>query len=456
MDNSQGAPVLNGGTGVVYSSEEEYVGSSDDDEDFIVPAKYVRITTRSEILSHQIQVPVSYDNSEEVKLDPRLVSEHLYLGTLVHSQPKTLEENSCYELLALHSGIVTFPETILPLVLFSPPLISAMKSVIAGLKVIALIPTLSDSLSEYPTLAPFGTTAEVYEYSVTNPSEPGYRIKARVGKRFKLIRSWTDDHNNLMAQVQILPEETLDPMQPFMFSKNAKSVTQRNLILGEAIQTNSWTKYRNFLDNKSSSVNSLVLLQLDAHALAARLRCQIQNLMAIDDSSMNLVPTEPHSLSFWAANNVLIDDEGRLKLLEEDNVIYRLRTLLDLLNKRHSFSCCVCCSLIADHTDVILTCSQGSNLFFNYPRTGQVKKVMTFENVRNIRVVSRRPSIEFSWFPGYAWSPGECISCHNHLGWYITSGPTQQMKPKSFWVLCSESLKMEISCSSLVGATSEK
>jgi len=136
-----------------------------------------------------------------------------------------------------------------------------------------------------------------------------------------------------MAQVQILPEETLDPMQPFMFSKNAKSVTQRNLILGEAIQTNSWTKYRNFLDNKSSSVNSLVLLQLDAHALAARLRCQIQNLMAIDDSSMNLVPTEPHSLSFWAANNVLIDDEGRLKLLEEDNVIYRLRTLLDLLNK---------------------------------------------------------------------------------------------------------------------------
>ena len=117
-----------------------------------------------------------------------------YLGTLVHSQPKTLEENLCYELLALQSGIVTFPETILPLVLFSPPLISAMKSVIAGLKVIALIPTLSDSLSENPTLASYGTTAEVYEYSVTNPSEPGYRIKARVSKRFRLIRTWTDDH----------------------------------------------------------------------------------------------------------------------------------------------------------------------------------------------------------------------------------------------------------------------
>lgn len=135
-----------------------------------------------------------------------------------------------------------------------------------------------------------------------------------------------------MAQVQILPEETLNLMHSFML-KNSKSATHRNLILDEAIQTNSWTRYRNFLDNRSSPLNSLVLLQFDCHALAARLRCQIQDLMAIDDSSMDLVPTEPHSLSFWAANNLLIDDEGRLKLLEEDNIIYRLRTLLDLLNK---------------------------------------------------------------------------------------------------------------------------
>jgi len=441
-----------GDSDVVYSSEEEYVGSSDD-EDFIVPAKYVRITTFSEILSHQIQYPVSYSSSEELKLDPRLVEEHLYLGSdMVHSQPKSLDEGSCYELLALfQSGIVTFPETIVPLVLFSPPLISAMKSVIAGLKVIALIPTLPNSQSENPTLASFGTTAEVYEYSVTNSLEPGFRIKVRVTKRFKLISTWTDEHNNLMAKVQVLPEKTLNPMQPFL---SPKSISSRTRILDEAIQTNSWTKYRTFLDTKSCAMTSLAFLQFDCHSLAARLRRQIQSLMAIDDSSMSLVPTDPHSLSFWAANNVLIDDEGRLKLLEQDNVIYRLRTLLDFLDKRQTFSCCVCCTLVADHTDVILTCSQGSNLFFNYPRTGQVKKVMTFENVRNIRVVSRRPSIAFSWFPGYAWSPGECGSCHNHLGWYITSGPTHQMKPKSFWVLCSESLKMAVSCNPVVGEAS--
>ncbi len=60
----------------LHSSEEEYIGSSEDDEDFIIPAKYVRITTVAEILAHRIQIPIS-SSSEEVKLDPRLVSEHL-------------------------------------------------------------------------------------------------------------------------------------------------------------------------------------------------------------------------------------------------------------------------------------------------------------------------------------------------------------------------------------------
>lgn len=67
----------------IYSSDEEYVGSSDDDEDFIVPAKYVRVTTLAEILAHRIQLPVS-NSLEEVKLDPHLVSEHLVRRVSVH------------------------------------------------------------------------------------------------------------------------------------------------------------------------------------------------------------------------------------------------------------------------------------------------------------------------------------------------------------------------------------
>ncbi|KAI9554495.1 putative protein cereblon-like [Daphnia sinensis] len=423
----------------LHSSEEEYIGSSEDDEDFIIPAKYVRITTVAEILAHRIQLPIS-SSSEEVKLDPRLVSEHLYMGSDMEfiTQPAaSLEEGRVYELLALvQSGIVTFPEHILPLVLFSPSLISALRSVFNDLKVIALIPAKPNSSTADPSLAQYGTTAEVYEYS---GSEPGLRLKTRVKQRFKVIATWIDEYENLMARVKILPEKSLSPMQPWLSSK---FIHQRTSLIERAVLENSWTNYRNSLDTKVSPLAGWVLQQFDCHSLAARVRLQIKKLMAIDDSSMELVPTEPHSLSFWAANNLLMDDEGRLKLLEEDNIIYRLRTVLELISKRHVFSCCVCSVPIADHTDVILICSQGTSLFFNNPRTAQVRKVMTFRQVQNIRVVSR-PSVEFSWFPGYAWSPGECSSCRNHLGWYITSAATKQMKPKNFWVLCSESLQTE-------------
>lgn len=104
----------------------------------------------------------------------------------------SLEEGRTYELLALvQSGIVTFPEHILPLVLFSPSLVSAMRSVVANLKVIALIPARPNSSTSDPSLAQYGTTAEVYEYGA---SEPGLRIKTRVKQRFKVIATWTDEY----------------------------------------------------------------------------------------------------------------------------------------------------------------------------------------------------------------------------------------------------------------------
>lgn len=116
-----------------------------------------------------------------------------YMGSDMEfiAQPATaLEEGRVYELLALvQSGIVTFPEHILPLVLFSPPLISAMKSVVSQLKVIALIPAKPNSSTADPSLAQYGTTAEVYEYSGT---EPGLRIKTRVKQRFRVLTTWVD------------------------------------------------------------------------------------------------------------------------------------------------------------------------------------------------------------------------------------------------------------------------
>lgn len=112
------------------------------------------------------------------------------------SQPSTsLNEGCIYELLALvQSGIVTFPEHILPLVLFSPSLIASMRAVVADLKVIALIPARPSSSTEDLCLAQYGTTAELYECSTPNATSPGLRIKTRVKQRFKVLSTWVDQH----------------------------------------------------------------------------------------------------------------------------------------------------------------------------------------------------------------------------------------------------------------------
>lgn len=31
-----------------------------------------------------------------------------------------------------------------------------------------------------------------------------------------------------------------------------------------------------------------------------------------------------------------------------------------------------------------------------------------------------KPTTEFSWFPGYAWSYAHCAKCGQHLGWWFT------------------------------------
>ena len=99
-----------------------------------------------------------------------------------------------------------------------------------------------------------------------------------------------------MVKVQILPEIDMSPFQPWLSSK---FIHKRASQLEMAVQTDQWTSYRNSLDTKLSPTAGWVIQQFDCHALATRLRQEIKKLMAIDDSSMELVPAEPSSLSFW-------------------------------------------------------------------------------------------------------------------------------------------------------------
>ena len=73
--------------------------------------------------------------------------------------------------------------------------------------------------------------------------------------------------------------------------------------------------------------------QFDCFALAAILRHRLKQTMAIDERTMTLVPTNPLQLSYWAANNLIFDLARRLHLLQEDNLIKRLKCSLEILEK---------------------------------------------------------------------------------------------------------------------------
>ncbi len=48
------------------------------------------------------------------------------------------------------------------------------------------------------------------------------------------------------------------------------------------------------------------------------------------------------------------------------------------------------------------------------------------------------PSLEFTWFPGYAWQPAICSGCGGHMGWFW-----QHASGDGFWGLLVERLDPE-------------
>ena len=52
---------------------------------------------------------------------------------------------------------------------------------------------------------------------------------------------------------------------------------------------------------------------------------------------------------------------------------------------------------------------------------GHVFEIGCFSHARGCRPGSI-PSVEFSWFSGFAWEIGICRYCSTHLGWVFSSG----------------------------------
>jgi hypothetical protein len=87
-------------------------------------------------------------------------------------------------------------------------------------------------------------------------------------------------------------------------------------------------------------------------------------------------------------------------------------------NKR-KLLCKSCLNEITSEEYGIAVQGSHSHTFMN-PR-GIVFRIACFLNAQGCFVVGK-PTLEYTWFPGYTWSHVICSSCLNHLGWHYQSG----------------------------------
>jgi hypothetical protein len=83
--------------------------------------------------------------------------------------------------------------------------------------------------------------------------------------------------------------------------------------------------------------------------------------------------------------------------------------------------CAWCLTRVASEKDRVRHGGQSEFTFKN-PQ-GIWFHLLTFSRTYGCRQVGI-PTLEYTWFPGHAWSCCVCDSCGMHLGWYY-SGPTE-------------------------------
>ncbi|KAJ4822785.1 hypothetical protein Tsubulata_020512 [Turnera subulata] len=146
--------------------------------------------------------------------------------------------------------------------------------------------------------------------------------------------------------------------------------------------------------------------------------------------SMEGFVRKPDLLSFHIASKIPVSASTRQELLEIDGISYRLRREIGLLESLDLIQCKNCRSVIARRSDMLVMSTEGPLGAYVNPH-GFVHEVMTL-NKANGLVLIGRPSAEYSWFPGYAWTIANCSTCERQIGWRFTA-TKKKLKPQSFW-----------------------
>jgi len=375
---------------------------------------------------------------DAINFDLSLPATHNYLGVQFDDvcAPKVIhhsDEHLTIPILALH-GAQLLPGQTIPLRLYAPFQINMIKNRIENSNG---DPTVGFIIRpEIESKDMIGTLAEIISCkSEDDPAEANSQwssmmIKVKGRERFRILKIHLSS-GSMTADVRIMPEfEALKNPLRMMAPKNTRPLLDSFFAIGKpaalslaqaarlnATRFPAWM-YRQY---DCAYLMQMILKELsESHE-----QSQVM-------SAVNAIPTEPSLFSNWLLTNFPFDDQLRLNILKLDCINQRLKYIYSILKQYSSINCRICRSQICQKADVFSMCAQGFMSAYMNPH-GHIHETLTVYKAKNLNLIGR-PSTEYSWFPGYAWTICQCKRCGSHIGWKFTA-TKENLKPEKFWGL---------------------
>jgi hypothetical protein len=102
--------------------------------------------------------------------------------------------------------------------------------------------------------------------------------------------------------------------------------------------------------------------------------------------------------------------------------------------RRDKLLCARCRIGVSEASLLFVATGTGPRAVFVNPQ-GRVFEIVTVRDAFNIALVSG-PTVEATWFPGYAWRIANCGGCGAHLGWRF-EGASGGLPPVFFGLVAS-------------------
>ncbi len=301
-------------------------------------------------------------------------------------------------LLPLHrtSGVVLFPHESLPIRLpMHIPLASLLKARLDSMDNEAYFGSIS--FGGYGTVA---TVNSIIRAPIgSSLSEEEFIAKAVGMCRFEVVRILKPDddenyHYNesyrrrfptaMWAVVRLVPDALPPALNPDLFMK---SPLPAHLLRGRDVRS--------------------VLARMHDHCLSSASfpRCPLRG-------------ADPVFFSWWLAANLPLTRTQRLSVLKMPTIHERCAALqFFLVDADRELLCRGCDCRLARRTDVFsVPGASGVSSAYVNPH-GVIHQTVTVRKVENVVVEMTLPTLEDTWFPGYAWQITYCKTCGCHLGW---------------------------------------